>query len=541
MMNRFKVGTRLGVGFGAIVVLVFLTISLALLDVSSLEKLSDQIVDDDLVKIEHIHEMSEAVHVAARVAPMVVFLHDDAAINQEKAKIDAARAAYNKAETALAALPAVADERAIQNKISQAKLTAREITDRVLALALAHKDAEATNLLLTQSIPATQAWQDLIDQAAARKQKEAYLAAAELKQTYKDVHFDLLTGGIILGLIALVAGVWITRSIVVPLHKLESSIAQVRDENNLTLRAEVQGKDELARVARIFNTLMERFQGVVAELRGGVQEISASASQQATSSTQVAASSNQQSESAASMAAAVEQLAVSVASVSDAAISVQSVAEKSVAYANEGNEKLSALMGGIASAESTMDEISTVVADFIRNTGTIANLTAQVKAVADQTNLLALNAAIEAARAGEQGRGFAVVADEVRKLAEKSSASAAEIDTVTRRISEQSDLVEQVLGKGRDALAISMDAMEAVVEAVSSIKSAAQEASRGSTDIADSVHEQKEASNSIAQSIEKIAQMTEENSAATQQSSESAQQLQNLANRLEATVAIFKT
>ncbi len=278
--------------------------------------------------------------------------------------------------------------------------------------------------------------------------------------------------------------------------------------------------------------MQQHLRNMVTEIRTTSNQLTQAVAHFSSMTGEIGTTTTEQSEAAASTAAAVEQMSLSIRSVADGAAEVDRQSADSLERTQEGNETVSRMIGEISMVEDAVNDIASTATVFIDSTRSITAMTREVRDIADQTNLLALNAAIEAARAGEQGRGFAVVADEVRKLAEKSAAAASEIDKVTRSLSEKSVQFEEALGRGKSSLASSMESLEGVAEVLGIANAEVSNTHKGMSEISASVQEQTVVVSGIAINIERIAQMAEENSAAVRHVGEEGQRLEELAANL---------
>jgi methyl-accepting chemotaxis protein len=240
------------------------------------------------------------------------------------------------------------------------------------------------------------------------------------------------------------------------------------------------------------------------------------------------------------MAAAVEELTVSIDQVASNAGGVRQISDNSKTLASDGGKVVQQVVGGMEKINAAVTHAANTIEDLGRKSEHIQNIVQSIKEIADQTNLLALNAAIEAARAGEQGRGFAVVADEVRKLAEKTSKSTQEISAMTESITTSTtDAVaemEAAVEMVKSGSVMAGQAGTAIIE----INDGASRVLHGVEDISNSIQEQSVVGRGIAVNVEKVAQMSEENSASVREVSATVEKLEQFSQSLEASVKHFR-
>ena len=301
------------------------------------------------------------------------------------------------------------------------------------------------------------------------------------------------------------------------------------------------GSDEFGQIAASAEKIRVDLGRIVRDVQGSAKTIAGETAKLAEAAQEITRGSSEQSDSASAISANVEQVTVRINSIAENTEDVRRKAEASLDNAQVSNVKLSELVGEIDVAESAMRDIEEAVAEFLQSTRSIIAMTQQVRDIADQTNLLALNAAIEAARAGEQGRGFAVVADEVRKLAEKSAQSASQIDEVTRALSQKSESVDQAIKKGQHSLRSSQEFMENVAVVLSESNQLIAQATEGVENISLSVKEQSVATQDIARNIELIAHHAEEGCKTVVSTAEAIRRLHSLSGDLEQSADRFRT
>ena len=341
----------------------------------------------------------------------------------------------------------------------------------------------------------------------------------------------------VLTLLAL--GLLIFRSINSPLKILRDSIVKVERNSDFTIRANVTTKDETRQTADAFNSLILRLQQSLSAVLTQIGEISSAAHSTSTIAQEVSDASEIQSESSTAMASTIEEMSVSISNITELTTDALHRSRDMQQSACTGAEQIGQLNSEIDQISRTVAEAEKTVAELETQSDRISLVATVIKEIAEQTNLLALNAAIEAARAGEQGRGFAVVADEVRKLSERTTRSTTEIADVVRSMQLHSNNVATGMKTVVSSVHNGRILSDMVSDKVREIDSNSQRATEAVEEICSAMLEQHRASESIASRIETIAQAGETNMRSSNETARLANQIDQLSQKLRVLAGQF--
>ncbi|HEU5401722.1 MAG TPA: methyl-accepting chemotaxis protein [Terriglobales bacterium] len=447
----------------------------------------------------------------------------------------------------------IRDGNALVQSSQDAIRSGKDASVQVKFSTLVSANEEVKNLLLRGQVADAQ--QTLIEKSNPAFEAVLVGLTEEYKKTARNSeeefkHMDSRAASIE-GLIAILAigsvgvvvgyGLILRRGIVTRLRTVVDRVKDIAEgEGDLTQRIRIVSDDEIGELSHWFNMFIDKLQTIIRQVSSSTQQLASACEQISESAKQMAIGAGAQQNQTAQVATAMQEMSASVTQVSGNASLVAEHSLAAVKDAREGGQVAERAVEMMCTASESVDLVAQQIADLGRRSDQIGKIVGVIDEIADQTNLLALNAAIEAARAGEQGRGFAVVADEVRKLAERTTTATKEIAGMIASIQNETKVAVGSMEKSAAHVQQGVEAIRGAGTRLELIIEGAEKAAEMITQIAAASSQQASTTDEINSNINEIARISNESAGGAQESAKACEHLSVLASDLQLLVRKFK-
>ena len=455
----------------------------------------------------------------------------DARIAELIGKLQAAKKAY-------AALPAEGEELAVYNQFDATLITFLDVQAKVLELSRLDNTEDMRALINTRMKEATDLMGVQINQLIAINKKDATDAATVSKGQYDNANVGVIAVSVIAVLMTVMLAWLLTRSIVKPLARAVRAAEEIA-AGDLTRAIHVDGKDEAAHLLRALSTMQRNLRQTLELIAGSSTQLASAAEELSVVTEQSSRGLQQQNNEIEQAATAVNQMTAAVEEVARNAVSTSEASQQSNQTARQGRDRVVETVKSIQDMTQQIQATTGLVEGLATQGRDISKVLDVIRSIAEQTNLLALNAAIEAARAGEAGRGFAVVADEVRALAHRTAQSTTEIEQMVAGIQTRTGEAVQSMSRNTESTRTTLSLASSAGDALELITEAIAQINERNLVIASASEEQAQVSKEVDRNLVNIRDLAAQTSAGANQTSAASHELSRLAVDLKAMVARF--
>lgn len=537
-LRNLNIAPRAFLGFSFIALLVIVLGVFAVNRMSTIRQASIDMATTQLPSIVFLGNLTENILRLRILSFRVLANRDPNALQEAQTRIGVLVDKVRSAQSSYAALPATPEEAALYKTFTTSLDSYMQDQNQMLELSRQNKLDEMRTLINTRIKDGTDQMGEQLNKLVAFNNTYAKTASAAAGEQYRSAVIGIIAVAVIAALMTVLLAWLLTRSIVTPLNRALQA-AETIAGGNLTKTIDIDGKDEPARLLGALSTMQINLRKTIEQIAGSATQLGAAAEELSTVTQEASRGLQQQNNEIEQAATAVNEMTAAVEEVARNAVSTSEASNQSTQAAREGRDRVVETVDAIQTMTHDVQNTSVMIEGLAAQGRDIGKVLDVIRAIAEQTNLLALNAAIEAARAGEAGRGFAVVADEVRALAHRTAQSTQEIEKMVAGIQNGTGEAVSSMQQSNQRTQSTLEMARAAGVALEQITQSIQLINERNLVIASASEEQAQVSREVDRNLVNIRDLATQSAAGANQTSAATHELSRLAVDLNAMVARF--